>query len=141
MDRLEARLRRVEEKKKANGKKGAQESQLQQTTVTDSVGQSLQDPCPIEAQSRLSPDEEAPSSPVAPATPTAKNKGRIQAQFTRRRTNNEELCVACCGVILGRATFYGSEALNGIRVSRYCVALSLVLTCLGIDFLEGAFPY
>jgi hypothetical protein len=36
--------------------------------------------------------------------------------FGRRRTHNEELCVASCGVILGRATCYGSEAPNGVRV-------------------------
>jgi hypothetical protein len=40
-----------------------------------------------------------------------------KARFGRRRTHNEELCVASCGVILGRATFYGSEAPNGVRVS------------------------
>ncbi|TFY58442.1 hypothetical protein EVJ58_g6411 [Rhodofomes roseus] len=39
---------------------------------------------------------------------------RIRAQFGRRRTHNEELCVASCGIILGRATFYGSEAVNGV---------------------------
>ncbi|KAJ6448452.1 hypothetical protein C8R45DRAFT_850345 [Mycena sanguinolenta] len=39
----------------------------------------------------------------------------VRARFGRRRTHNEELCVASCGVILGRATFYGSEAPNGVR--------------------------
>ncbi|KAH6871949.1 hypothetical protein BKA70DRAFT_1484028 [Coprinopsis sp. MPI-PUGE-AT-0042] len=34
-----------------------------------------------------------------------------------------ELCVASCGVIIGRATFYGSEAPNGVRL-----------------FLKGLFP-
>lgn len=43
-----------------------------------------------------------------------------RARFGRRRTHNEELCVASCGVILGRATFYGSEAPNGVRVSYNC---------------------
>jgi hypothetical protein len=42
---------------------------------------------------------------------------KLKARFGRRRTHNEELCVASCGVILGRATFYGSEAPNGVRVS------------------------
>lgn len=40
----------------------------------------------------------------------------LRARFGRRRTHNEELCVASCGVILGRATFFGSEAPNGVRV-------------------------
>lgn len=39
------------------------------------------------------------------------------ARFGRRRTHNEELCVASCGVILGRATFYGAEGPNSVRVS------------------------
>ncbi|PPQ79909.1 hypothetical protein CVT26_004187 [Gymnopilus dilepis] len=41
---------------------------------------------------------------------------KLRARFGRRRTHNEELCVASCGVILGRATFYGSEAPNGVRM-------------------------
>ena len=42
---------------------------------------------------------------------------RPRARFGRRRTHNEQLCVATCGIILGRATFYGSEGPNGVRVS------------------------
>ncbi|KAF8957712.1 hypothetical protein BDZ97DRAFT_2078966 [Flammula alnicola] len=38
----------------------------------------------------------------------------LRARFGRKRTHNEELCVTSCGVILGRATFYGSEAPNGV---------------------------
>lgn len=41
----------------------------------------------------------------------------VRARFGRRRTHNEELCVGSCGVILGRATLYGSEAPNGVRVN------------------------
>ncbi|KAF4623949.1 hypothetical protein D9613_001395 [Agrocybe pediades] len=35
---------------------------------------------------------------------------KLRARFGRRRSHNEELCVASCGVIIGRETFYGSEA-------------------------------
>jgi hypothetical protein len=42
---------------------------------------------------------------------------QVKASFGQRWTHNEELYVASCGVILGRATFLGSEALNGVRVS------------------------
>lgn len=45
---------------------------------------------------------------------------KLRAQFGRRRSHNEELCVASCGVIHGRERFYGSEAPNGVRV---CVSL------------------
>jgi len=41
---------------------------------------------------------------------------RVRARFGRRRTHNDELCVASCGVILGRTTFYGSEAPSAVRV-------------------------
>ena len=40
-------------------------------------------------------------------------------RFERHHTDNEEFCVVLCGVILGQATFYGSEAPNGVRVSFY----------------------
>ncbi|KAH9953429.1 hypothetical protein BGW80DRAFT_515685 [Lactifluus volemus] len=39
----------------------------------------------------------------------------VKARFGCKRTHNEELCVASCGVILGRATFFGSEGPNGVR--------------------------
>nr|GAT59356.1 predicted protein [Mycena chlorophos] len=38
----------------------------------------------------------------------------FKASFGRNRTQCEELCVSCCGVILGRATMVGSEAPNGV---------------------------
>jgi len=43
----------------------------------------------------------------------------IRARFCRRRTHNDELCVASCGVILGRKTFYGSEAPSAVRVCSF----------------------
>jgi hypothetical protein len=45
-----------------------------------------------------------------------KGNKTVRARFGRRRTHNEQLCVGSCGVILGWATFYGSEAPNGVRV-------------------------
>ncbi|KAF9538564.1 hypothetical protein CPC08DRAFT_824622 [Agrocybe pediades] len=38
-----------------------------------------------------------------------------KTNFARRRTHNEQLVVACCGVILGRATMYGAEAISGVK--------------------------
>jgi len=43
----------------------------------------------------------------------------VRARFGRRRTHNDELCVASCGVILGRKTFYGSEAPSAVRVCSF----------------------
>jgi len=53
---------------------------------------------------------------VCNGKPNSGNRN-LKARFGRRRTHNEELCVASCGVILGWATFFGSEAPNGVRVS------------------------
>ncbi|KAH9829417.1 uncharacterized protein C8Q71DRAFT_888422, partial [Rhodofomes roseus] len=41
---------------------------------------------------------------------------KLRARFGRRWTHNEQLCVATCGVVLGRMTMYGSEAVSGIKV-------------------------
>ncbi|KAF8064136.1 hypothetical protein FPV67DRAFT_1671883 [Lyophyllum atratum] len=37
---------------------------------------------------------------------------RLKAQFGRKRTHNEQILVAPCGVILGRTTFFGAEAIS-----------------------------
>lgn len=47
----------------------------------------------------------------------------LRAQFGRRRSHNEELCVASCGCIHGRQRFLGSEAPNGVRVSQLSLSL------------------
>lgn len=74
------------------------------------------------AGSTLHTDEEVivDADGVCDGKPEYGNK-LIRARFGRRRTHNEQLCVASCGIILGRATFYGSEAPNGVRVSGGCV--------------------
>ena len=43
----------------------------------------------------------------------------LRARFGRKRTHNEELCITSCGIILGQATFYGSEAPNGVVVCQF----------------------
>ena len=53
---------------------------------------------------------------VCDGKPDTGNKS-VRARFGRHCTHNEELCVGSCGVILGQATFYRSEAPNGVRVS------------------------
>jgi hypothetical protein len=52
---------------------------------------------------------------------SAKGNRVVRARFGRKRTHNEELCVYSCGIVAGRATFFGSEAPNGVRVS--CLSL------------------
>jgi len=46
---------------------------------------------------------------------TPQNK-QTRARFGRRRTHNEELIVAPCGMILARETFYAAEAVSTVAV-------------------------
>ena len=63
------------------------------------------------------------SSASAPGT-------KVRAQFGRKRTHNEEIIVAPCGVIIARATFYGAEAISSVAVSAYQVPVLPLLSYL-----------
>ena len=54
---------------------------------------------------------------------------KLHAVFGCRRTHNEQLCVATCGIILGRATFFGSEGPYGVVVCPHysCLSLSILI--------------
>jgi CxC6 like cysteine cluster associated with KDZ transposases len=41
---------------------------------------------------------------------------KVKAYFGRRRTHNEQIIMRPCGVILSRATFFGSEAISSVNV-------------------------
>lgn len=41
---------------------------------------------------------------------------KLRAYFGSRRTHNEQLIMRCCGVILSRATLFGSEAVSAVNV-------------------------
>jgi hypothetical protein len=43
-------------------------------------------------------------------------KERIRAQLGRRRTHNEQIIVAPCGIIIARETFYGAEGVGSVIV-------------------------
>jgi hypothetical protein len=77
---------------------------------------------------------------ICDGKPDEGNKA-VRARFGRKRTHNEELCVASCGVILGRATFYGSEAPNGVRVmySNFSPAFHVSEYRINLDVLEDSF--
>lgn len=53
-------------------------------------------------------------------------KKKITAQFGRKRTHNEQILVAPCGMILARETFYGAEAISTCAV-RTC--LNEIICC------------
>lgn len=54
--------------------------------------------------------------PASAEIPTRRQK--IRAQFGRRRTHNEQVIVAPCGMIIARETFYGAEAVSTVVVSQ-----------------------
>lgn len=69
----------------------------------------------------LDPEDEA--QPVGDPTstpdipPTTSHSGpKLHARLTRRWTHNEQLMVRCCGIILSRATFFGSEGITSVKV-------------------------
>ncbi|RPD69138.1 hypothetical protein L226DRAFT_548234 [Lentinus tigrinus ALCF2SS1-7] len=49
--------------------------------------------------------------------PSKSDEGNTKphARFGRWRTHNEQLVVVTCGIILGRATMFGSEGIDGVR--------------------------
>ncbi|KAK6984509.1 hypothetical protein R3P38DRAFT_2575937 [Favolaschia claudopus] len=47
----------------------------------------------------------------------------VKGRMSRSWTHNEQLLVRCCGIILSRATFYGSEGVSG-----------------GVAFMKATFP-
>lgn len=48
---------------------------------------------------------------------TINKSPKLFARFGRRRTHNEQLIVRPCGIIVSRATFFGSEAVSAVKVS------------------------
>lgn len=82
------------------------------------------DSVPLEDDSHPDNDEEmviesSPSGPLevldCAGKPEEGNR-RLRAYFGGRRTHNEQLIMRPCGVILSRATFYGSEAVSAVNV-------------------------
>jgi hypothetical protein len=63
-----------------------------------------------------------------------------RANFGRRWTHNEQICVGSCGVILGRVTFYGSESILGVRVSDPCYASCVRQLISTQEFILRLFP-
>ena len=57
------------------------------------------------------------SGTALPAEASQVKEGRVHAQFGRKRTHNEQIIVAPCGMIIARETFYGAEAVSSVIVS------------------------
>jgi len=55
---------------------------------------------------------------------------KIRAQFGRKRTHNEQIIVAPCGMIMARETFYGAEGVATVVVSICRFPLFIILSLL-----------
>ena len=53
---------------------------------------------------------------LIPVEEHATQKKTLRAQFGRKRTHNEQLFVAPCGIIIARETFYHAEAIYSVIV-------------------------
>jgi hypothetical protein len=62
-------------------------------------------------------DEEEFDVPATPENPGGPKLKKVRAQFGRKRTHNEQIIVAPCGIILARETFYGAESIPSVVVS------------------------
>jgi CxC6 like cysteine cluster associated with KDZ transposases len=68
-------------------------------------------PPPVLSSPQVSSSASAQPQPtVQSPTPPVKGKN------SRSYSHNEQLFVRCCGVVISRATFYGSEGLTGVAV-------------------------
>lgn len=64
-----------------------------------------------------SPNIPFPSMPNDPKSLHVGKEKKVRAKFGRRRTHNEQIFVAPCGIIIARETFFHAEALYSVVVS------------------------
>lgn len=62
------------------------------------------------------PEDTTTQSAPFPGTEPAVHPN-LKGQLHRGWTNNEQLFVRCCGIIISRATFFGSEGVSGVDVT------------------------
>lgn len=62
-------------------------------------------------------DERGQQPVQSEAHRNVKTKKKLCAQFGRKRTHNEQIIVAPCGMIIARETFYGAEGITSVVVS------------------------
>ena len=92
--------------------------------VVDEVNEELLE---VDEEGNVTAAEGPASENTTPApTVTAMPKKRVRARFGRKRTHNEQILVAPCGMILARETFYGAEAIGTCAVR---VLIMIPLNC------------
>ena len=83
-----------------------------ETNLDDSL---LDDPVDRNGEVEFDLTQDGHAIPTSVGTTTASRK--LRAHFGRKRTHNEQLFVAPCGIIIARETFYHSEAPSSVVVS------------------------
>lgn len=51
---------------------------------------------------------------------------KVRAQFSRKRSHNEQIFVTPCGEIVARETFYGAEVVSTVVVSMPCMPMHIL---------------
>ncbi|KAG2159194.1 uncharacterized protein EDB93DRAFT_1076218 [Suillus bovinus] len=100
-----------------------QRSQL--ANPTDSIAQDVSldeliDDAPLEEDLTLAVDADGNVQASVAQDSPAVSSHKLRAQFGRRRTHNEQLIIAPCGMILARETFYGAEGVGSVVVCKHC---------------------
>ncbi|EDR10781.1 uncharacterized protein LACBIDRAFT_324667 [Laccaria bicolor S238N-H82] len=112
---------------KVHNKQGQAQFQLQERLKqacvaypSDLIGESVND---VSQLADVESDEEfeLANGKVLPSQashtssdPTRKRKNRLCAQFGQKRTHNEQVIVAPCGMIITHETFFGAEAVSSV---------------------------
>ena len=95
---------------KRNGANFQLKSRLERTTVSKPPDEDIAD----HHATGVTPDKGIEEA--CPQKPDGGNR-RLRARFGRRQTHNKQLIVRPCGMIIARATFYGSETFPQTVVS------------------------
>lgn len=82
------------------------------------------------------------STPAStPSTSTSKPSApRVKGKLTRSWTHNEQLFVRCCGIIVSRATFFGSEGVSGVTVRPLKHTSISLINFIWIEFFKSHVP-
>ncbi|PPQ67448.1 hypothetical protein CVT26_007242 [Gymnopilus dilepis] len=72
------------------------------------------DSAPTSQPANGSDNEASAEAETCEGKPEVGNR-KLKAYFGRRRTHNEQIIMRPCGVILSRATFFGSEAVSAVN--------------------------
>ena len=101
----------------------------------------------VRLKSRANPgtvgtDDDGAVPPLDPCPSKSASGNRVvKAQFSRRRTHNEQTLVCPCGIIYARATMFGAEAVSNFLVCHRLIKCTLESHCSSRLWSRMPFPY